>query len=612
MLTVLLVWTYAIITTYLLGYGFLMSFVNWPGMGHGKERGKERTKDRKKAKNLKRYECKYRESYIITGVVIATVFAQVLSLFTRVALGANIFIVLVCIVIAVFYRYELLSDLYNSFIQIKSRGNVFVYLAVFLIMAYGASHGIMHYDSDLYHAQAIHWIEDYGIIKGLGNLHVRLAYNSAAFPLSALYSFSFLGEKSLHVMSGFFALLLAWQCVDIKNFIRRGRPVISDFARLAAIYYLFTIYDEMVAPASDYFLSCLVFYVIIHWLDMYVRHEKSYVPYILLALLGIFAITIKLSAAPMVLLSVVPIYMLLKDRTVEKIRAFWLSVILALVIVLPFLLRNIILSGWLLYPVTFIDLFKFAWEIPKGVAAYDALEIRTFGRGYNDVAAYGNLAFGEWVPNWFKGISGLNKIMLILDIMSIITYVIYVAYFFLAIAGERSEQIRNMGKNKIFDIGHRSRLRVADYLTIGGTLIGCLLFWFFSAPLIRYGVVYVFLTPAVILGRLLITLFDGLGDEIKGYAIKAATVFFLAWLLYKGVNLAVEDAARFNAEYFVRQQDYGEYEVGSYEMAGTVFYYPVSGDQVGYYPFPATTHDVTGEIEPMGNNITDGFRAIQN
>ena len=38
-------------------------------------------------------------------------------------------------------------------------------------------------------------------------------------------------------------------------------------------------------------------------------------------------------------------------------KAVWLSVLLAFIIVMPFLLRNIVISGWLLYPVTFIDLF---------------------------------------------------------------------------------------------------------------------------------------------------------------------------------------------------------------------------------------------------------------
>ena len=406
MLTVVLIWLYVIITTYLVGYGFLMSMVNWPGM-HKK----------KNSRGGKRYSFRYKESYIITGVVLVTVYSQIVSLFAGVGLGANIGLISICLLIGVYYRYELWEDAESMLRNLTARGDIYIYLIVFILMAYATSHGIMHYDSDLYHAQAIHWIEKYGIVRGLGNLHVRFAYNSSAFPLCALYSMSFFTGQSFHVMSGFFALLLAWQCVDIRHVYRRGHFVISDFARLAAIYYLFTIFDEVVAPASDYFLSTLVFYIIIHWLDIYAKHERSYVPYILLALLGIFAVTIKLSAAPMVLLSIIPIYKLMHDRSKEKTLAFWISVALGFIIVLPFLIRNIMISGWLLYPVTFLDLFNFEWEIPKGVAAYDALEIKTFGRGYNDVASFGNVHFGEWVPHWFSGISGINRVMIILDII---------------------------------------------------------------------------------------------------------------------------------------------------------------------------------------------------
>ncbi|MBP3277537.1 MAG: hypothetical protein J6M44_01135, partial [Butyrivibrio sp.] len=201
MLTVVLIWSYVLITTYLIGYGFLMSLVNMPGMKgikHGRIRG-----------DKKRYDFRYRESFIVTGIVVLTVYAQIVSLFTGVGLGANIGVILICLLIAVYYRQELLSDVYGMLHVLRAKGNIFIYLFVFLLMAYGASHGIMHYDSDLYHAQAIRWIEEYGIVKGLGNLHVRLAYNSSAFALSALFSMSFLGGQSYHVMSGFFALLLA-------------------------------------------------------------------------------------------------------------------------------------------------------------------------------------------------------------------------------------------------------------------------------------------------------------------------------------------------------------------------------------------------------------------
>ena len=604
MLTVLVIWLYVIATTYLIGYGFLMSLVNMPGMLPDK-------KNKKHERESRRYDFKFRESYIITGIVLVTVYAQIVSLFTKVSLGANLVLLALSVLIAVYYRDELGDELLSMLGKLKAGANFYVYLAVFLIMAYGASHGYMHYDSDLYHAQAIRWIEEYGIVRGLGNLHVRLAYNSSAFPLSALYSFRFLGGQSYHVMSGFFALLLAWQCVDIKNVLRRGHPVISDFARLAAIYYLFTIYDEMMAPASDYFLSCLVFYIIIHWLDMNVRHERSYLPYILLALLGVFAITIKLSAAPMLLLTIVPIYKLFHNRTKEKMRAFWVSVALAFVIVLPFLIRNIILSGWLLYPVTFLDFFGFYWEIPKGLAAYDALEIRTFGRGYNDVATYGSVTMREWVPNWFASITGLNKIMLVLALLSIVAYVIYLAYFVLAFAGEKSEKLKSFNNSKVIEISHRSMLSMADFLTIGGTLIGCFAFWFLSAPLIRYGIVYVWLLPAVILGRTFILAYNRLfEDEVKDTVVKVLVIVFLAWFIYKCAIVALEDNRHFNPEYLLRQQDYGSYEVDTFKMGDETFYYPVSGDRVGYDPFPSATHDITGEVELIGREIKEGFKAV--
>ncbi len=598
MLTVMLIWLYIIITTYIIGYGFLKFMTGLPGMSYSKE-----------GKQPKPYAFKFKESYIVAGIVIATVYAQIVSLFIGVGIIANVILLIFCALIAYVYRIELFTDAVDMFFTLRSRGNIYIYLAVFLVMAYGTSHGYMHYDSDLYHAQAIHWIEEYGLVKGLGNLHVRFAYNSSSFALSALYSMKFPGGQSYHVMSGFFALLLAWQCVDIKNVARRGYLVISDFARLAAIYYLFTIYDEMVAPASDYFLSTIVFYIIIHWLDMYVKHERSHVPFILLSLLGVYAITIKLSAMPMVILSVIPIYMLFRNRTREKIKAFWISVGLAFGIVIPFLVRNVMISGWLVYPVTLINIFSFDWKIPKGLAAYDAAEIKTFGRGFNDVATYGNVGFSEWVPGWFSQMASINKLMLVMCLVSIVVFAAYLIYFFAEISERGGKRLRKLNKGNVFDIKTRSMLNTADFLTIGTALIACLAFWFFSAPLIRYGVVYVWLTPFVILGRLFIVVFNRFEGKVKEVVIKAVVALFMLWMVYKGVNLILEDSARFNAAYLVKQQDYGSYDTREFKLGDTTFYYPAQGDQIGYYPFPAATHDVSDLVQMRGTSIKYGFKA---
>jgi hypothetical protein len=367
----------------------------------------------------------------------------------------------------------------------------------------------------------------------------------------------------------------------------------------------------MVAPASDYFLSALVFYIMIHLLDMYVKHEKSYVPYILLALVGVFAITIKLSAAPMVLLCIIPLSKLLRDRSKEKMTALWISITMAFVIVLPFLIRNIIISGWILYPVTMFDFFGFKWEIPKGVADFDSLEIRTFGRGYNDVAANANVPFNEWVPHWFSSITGLNKIMLILAMISVVLYLGYVIYFLIASLGRKNEKIRNFGKGKVFELSSRSMMATADFLTIGGTLIGCLIFWFLSAPLIRYGVVYVWLTPAVIIGRLFIVINNRISKDLREMILKIIVGLFAFWMFFKCVNLVIEDCSRFNARYLVDQQDYGTYETKTFELGDVTFYYPAEGDRIGYEPFPGATNDVSENVKLIGNTIREGFISTQ-
>lgn len=597
MLTVELIWIYVLITTYLVGYAVIKVITSLDCM------------HLQKGKNSKQYVPHYQESYIYAGIIANTIYAQLFSLAGGVGLVANLLLVTVCIFIAIYYRQELFAGALNMWRVLFSGRNGVYYILIMLIMAYGASHGIMHYDSDLYHAQAIHWIEDYGIVRGLGNLHVRLAYNSSAFPLSALYSMSFISGKSYHVMSGFFALLLAWQCLDLKNVVRRGHFILSDFARIMAIYYLFTIFDEMVAPASDYFLSTIVFYIIIHWLDMNVRHEHSYVPYIFLALAGVYAITIKLSAAPMIILAIIPIYKLLHGKNAAKIKAFWVSVLLAFIISVPYFIRNVIISGWLIYPVTIFDFFTASWKIPRGVAEYDAKEIKTFGRGYTDVAAYGDVPFKEWVVNWFNSIHGLNKIMLVLDIVAIILYLACLIYFAAVAVGANSKLKNKLQDSKVFMLSQRSMVRNADFLTLGGTMILCLIFWLFSAPLIRYGEVYVCLTFAIVFGRFLILAFNKFGNDKKPavYAFRAMIAILALWLVYKCGYLIMDDIKRFNPLYIADQQDYGEYAVESFDVQGTTIYYPVEGDRVGYYPFPAATNNISDKIAFMGSKIEEGI-----
>ena len=551
MISVLLIWIYMIITCYITGYAVLEILAGRCGYHIAKE-----------------------SSYLYAGIVAMTVYAQFFSIFYRVGLLANLILLIICgICVCVFF-----PDFVDKFRTLRltiTPVKAGVVLLLFLLFAYGTSTGIIHYDTGLYHAQSIRWIEEYGIVPGLGNLHSRLAYNSAAFCLSALYSFAFLGGQSYHCCAGFLGFLLALTCFEAFGRNREKRQLLSDFAHVMGIYYLLLIFDEMISPASDYFMVLCVIYIVIRWLDLLEKGEKSYVPYGLLCVMGVCVVTIKLSGALILLLTIKPAIQMIKDKRGKEIGLFMGAGVLT---VLPFLVRNVILSGWLLYPFTFIDLFDLPFKIPKGMADYDSKEIQVWGRGFSYVTRYGE-PLTKWLPEWAAGLDPVNQVFFALAVSGIFLFIVL-----------------------CIDAVRKKKKGMADILLVMGTMGISFLFWLTSAPLIRYGCVFLWMFPVLTWGFLYLQAtpcFDR-------YKIAVILLIFLG--VYKAVFFAAETAGGATTRYLVCQKDYENFETVSYELHGYTFYYPKEGDRTGYTDFPASP--IKAEDIFLGDTIEEGFRDV--
>lgn len=551
MLSCLLIWLYMLFTCYVTGFACLKVIS-----------GKEAFQFRKET------------SYLYAGIGVVTVYAQLFSIFWKVGLMANILLLFICGVCVLVYRKDIWDNL-RTFRLTVTPVKAAVIIVLLLVFAYGASTGIIHYDTGLYHAQSIRWIEEYGVVPGLGNLHSRLAYNSASFCLSAFYSMSFLGGQSYHCCAGFLAFLLALVCTEAITGNRPQKPLLSDFARIISVYYLLMIFDEMVSPASDYFMVLLVFYIVIRWLELTERKEGSYLPYALLCVLCVVVLTVKLSGALILLLVFKPAVMMIREKKIKKIGKF---LGLGILTVAPFLARNVILSGWLIYPFTFLDLFSFDFKIPKGMADYDAKEIQVWGRGFRDVERYDD-SLMDWLPQWINSLDGSNKVFLILALSGAVLLVM------LAIYG-------------LF----KKKRDMADFLHIAGTINVCFLFWLSSAPLIRYGCVFLWLSPTLVWGYIYLKISPHL-DRFKIYFI-LLTLFGV----YKLAVFGMEVGRSATTQYLIKQKDYENYETIAYELHGYTFYYPKEGDRTGYRDFPAAP--VKAEDIFRGETIKEGFKDV--
>jgi len=516
------------------------------------------------------------DSVLMAGLVAVTVYAELFSLLYKVGAVANGILLAVCAVVLFLLHRQIrrsLGDWWRETSRIKK-----VLLPIlFLLWAYFSSRGYMAYDSDLYHAQSIRWMEEYGVVPGLGNLHERFAYNSAAFAVNALYSMKWLLGRSLHTASGFFALLLSATALELGRTWKEKKLRLADYAMIGAVYYLVTIWDEVTAPSSDYLIMCTLFFIVIKWLlclerDSSAAGEKL-VPYGLLCVAGVYALTLKLTAGLILLLVIKPAVSLIRGK---RWREILLYLGLGLLVCLPWMARTVVISGWLLYPFPALDLFSVDWKMPAGPIAVDAAQIKTWGRALYD-ARLVDLPMHQWVPGWFSTtLSGMEKLLILGDLACILLFVIYAVF---SLVKKRKENL--------------------DVLLVLATVISSYAFWQYSAPILRYGYAYVLLVDLLMAGVIL-------------QKLRRQRILYALICLYGGYKLVMMgDYIRGNylVDAYIWQQDYGSYEVVSYELGGITFYAPAMGDRAGYDYFPAAP--TQPEIELRGEGLKDGFRPVQ-
>lgn len=547
MVFVILNWGYILVTTFLCGFAFS-----------------------KYVEKAFGYQIKNIIEILFYGLMVVTVYAQLFSLLGGVGFAANLLLIVGCVIAFIVWRKEITCVIYEKW---KTKSIAYKITSAILILAwcYCTSRGYMHYDSDLYHAQSIRWIEEYGIVKGLGNIHVRFAYNSSFFALSALYSMNDIAGQSLHAVNGLIALLLSMELLEgFKN-----RFALSDFARLGAFYYLTLVYRDIVSPASDYCVMCLVFYLIIRWLSYLEMQEKRIAPYGLLCVMGVYCVTLKLTAGVILLLLVKPAYVLLKERRYREIARYLFMGILVLT---PWVARTALISGYLLYPFPALDVLDVDWKLPAAAAALDAAEIKTWGRGLNNAALVG-IPVNEWFLSWFRTmLSGTGKLLILADMACIV--ILAGIGIYLLIQAIRKENVHEL----------------ADRFLALAAVAMSYLFWQLSAPLLRYGYAYVLL---------LITLTAGFlyqGIRRSGRFMCFAVVLFIVAKSVSFAGYLAETAAK---PYYIAQQDYGAYDLDCFEAEGVIFYYPKSGDRVGYADFPAIPRKIA--VKFRGKDIKDGF-----
>lgn len=401
--------------------------------------------------------------YVLAGMCVLIVAGQMLSLVMPLGSAAFLIVVAGGLWIVVRFFQSRQSTLFPPK-PLPTLGVILLGL-IFISVLENSTHAATNPDTGIYHAQAIRWIETFPAVPGLGNLHTRFAYNSSWLVLNALFSLSFLGVQSFHLVPAALTLTVAFDCTQGALDWLHGKGTFANILRAFFLPLIFFVLGSQISsPGTDLPVILTLWLLLTAWLDT-VQDQAKIDPmtgYIIF-IAAISLVTIKLSAAPVLLLAFwLGIINLRRPTVLLKLAA------IAVVILLPWIARNVILSGYVIYPFPAVDIFNVDWKIPIEVAKGEVETIQAWGRDPGEsVEAVMAKPFLTWLQLWFIEKTTNQKVILL--------------------AAASSAIILGAGLLAVQRFKAKARLdtlpMVTGYAAVGAGAV----YWLMSAPDIRFG-----------------------------------------------------------------------------------------------------------------------------
>ena len=417
-------------------------------------------------------------------------------------------------------------------------------------------------DAGLYHLPYINIINDEKIIIGLFNLHSRFGHISILQYTSAIFKNSLFGTNGILIptalITSFFILFLLDLLMNIKKKILLTEYYLAFFLLIFSLYHFsnYSEYGNDVPAYIYFFFTIIIFYKIKDFKkDNYIENGKILITSTFIVLNKIFF--------SLILLIPIMVFFLIKIKiNYLKYRAL----IFSLIFILLWFIKNILITGCVLFPIESTCIKKINWSNINDVKNLN-ISSEAWAKAWSDQKEP-RLPMEEyksefrWVKTWeikhFKKILEKFSLFIIFNILIIL-------FFFIYKKKQKNITIIKDHKNKF-------KLLFLLFLSTSGIFL-----WFLKFPLYRYGLAY--LATFVISSSLSILFFFSKNKNIS-------SIKWNNYIIYTAIFLfIIFNVRRINNNFRIYYNDYPWPKIYSFnEVNNLNSYKPIfQNNQIIYY-----------------------------
>lgn len=395
-------------------------------------------------------------TYFWYGLGICALFLQIWNLFFAI----NIFCWLTLLPIGLWGFGKMIKARFFSSVKFPGWLPVVLLLIVVVFLITSSFDNSFIYDTLVYHFYSVNWANHYPVTPGAATLYIYLGVNQTYFLYAAFLNALWGNYAGACAANGLLAMVICAEIIYSTTAAFKGEKKIDFLTAFQLLFLPLCInvgVQNLSSPTPDIFVNVLTFKVLCDLIRCIIAAEVQFQDIFLLAFYALFGMVMKLSFAGVGMgLLIMALYWLVKTGQ-WKVKQLWQSAGIFVLLVLPWMIRGIIATGYFGFPLPLFPL-PVDWVTPKANVINFADYIKGFARTHLHTSEATEAAHNyKWVGGWIKRM--LVTPGAILPLCSLIAHYI------------------------LFKIRRTDTAKLNLFLLPVGI---ALVFWFFMAPDIRF------------------------------------------------------------------------------------------------------------------------------